>query len=404
MNLGSKIEVPEVDELRLARIERNVLAGIGDIKISKNTSGLHWLRISFGAMAVASIVLFLVLRTTDRGDGAATGTAAQETRLVTGPGQSDELTLGDAKVIVAENTTIAVQRNSDQSTVIVLESGAIHCEVEPRANRPEFLVLAGDVKVTVVGTIFGVSREKTVGVTVERGVVRVATSHTTLKLHAGESWEGSPSANTTIASLRAHTPQNPPDPVEPAVLGSKGNQHHVNSEKDAGVSSKPGHRTRHHRNADFRDAGPTAKTVELGKVLNGANPIRPVVQPSHGAKARELMAIASSNPKRAVVELEALGAKSTGNEASFALYSRAYLLFFKLGKRAEVVRAAQQYERRFPRGHEAEDMLWLRVRASCDSSNKSSSCRAAAHTYRRRYPKGVFQALAARIIRTKESE
>ncbi|MCP4445345.1 MAG: hypothetical protein GY811_08380 [Myxococcales bacterium] len=42
-------------------------------------------------------------------------------------------------------------------------------------------------------------------------------------------------------------------------------------------------------------------------------------------------------------------------------------------------------------------MLWLRVRAHCDAENHSSAYRAAAHTYRRRYPKGAFQGLASRI-------
>ena len=116
------------------------------------------------------------------------------------------------------------------------------------------------------------------------------------------------------------------------------------------------------------------------------------------------MKVAASNPKKAVVDLERLGATATGHEASFALYSRAYLLFFKLGKRSEVVKAAKQYARRFPRGRESEDMLWLRVLSSCDSENYSSSCRAAAHTYRQRYPQGVFQGLATRIIRSKATE
>jgi hypothetical protein len=128
------------------------------------------------------------------------------------------------------------------------------------------------------------------------------------------------------------------------------------------------------------------------------------VQPSHGAKARELLEVAASNPKKAVSELAQLGATATGHEASFALYSRAYLLFFKLGARSEVVKAAKQYARRFPRGRESEDMLWLRVLASCDTEQYSSSCRTGAQSYRQRYPQGIFQGLASRIIRSKRTE
>lgn len=399
MNLGSKIPVPEVDELRLARMERDLVAKVAQLDSQASSSRTRWARVAIGAVAVAGVVLAIALnlRATQQTHPGTAVLAPVTTRLATGPGQSDQLMLGDATVEVRENTDIAVQRFSDGRTLIVLDKGSVHCEVEPREARPVFQVRAGDVDVTVVGTAFDVARDKTVKVAVQRGIVSVATSHETLRLHAGESWQGSPRADRTVASLLGDGPEHQEAmerPDEPSATNGSSADSGTSRVRDAGPrGDKP-----------RRDKAGSNKTVNLRDVLKGANPIRPVVLPSHGAKARELLSVSASNPAKAARALEALAATSTSHEASFASYSRAYLLFFKLGKRTEVVREAKRYEKRFPRGREAEDMLWLRVRASCDAERYSSSCRAAAHTYRRRYPQGVFQGLASRIIRSKKTE
>ncbi len=396
MKLGSKIPVPKVDELRLARIEREIVNKVSNLGAQAPSSHPRWGKVAVGIVAFAGVVLAIVLNL--RGAQGPSVNAATDsplpTRLATGPGESDQLQLGDAVVDVAENTNIAVQRFTDGRTLIQLEKGSVHCEVKPRENRPTFQVRAGDVDVTVVGTAFDVGRDLTVQVAVQRGIVSVATSHEKLRLHAGESWQGSPHADKTVASLLETTKNPTTQPIGQVAT-------------DAGVPKSDANSNvvvRRRRDAGGRKRNDGNKTVSLRDVLRNAKPIRPVVLPSHGAKARELLSIAAANPAKAANALGALGATSTGHEASFALYSRAYLLFFKLGKRSEVVQAASQYARRFPRGRESEDMLWLRVRASCDDENYSSSCRAAAHTYRRRYPKGVFQGLASEIIRSKKTE
>tara|TARA_R110002073_G_scaffold123819_12_gene268030 strand:+ start:12850 stop:14061 length:1212 start_codon:yes stop_codon:yes gene_type:complete len=403
MNLGSKVPVPEVDELRMARMERGIVSEVATLAPAKNSSYAKWTKVAVGMVAVAGVVLAIVLNL--RG-AAAPGTSPDDlypTTLVTGPGQSDRLLLGDAEIDVEENTNIAIQRSPDGATLIVLVGGSIHCEVEPRKHRPVFRVRAGDVDVTVVGTSFDVTRDATVVVAVQHGIVSVATSHETLRLHAGELWQGSPDKNVEVASL---LPKSDSSLATPGALGALGTSDEAGETAGkTGDEAMPGapkdaRKHRHPKQRFPQDGG----TVKLRDVLKNAKPIRPVVQPSHGAKARELLKAAAENPKKAVVDLEQLGATATGHEASFALYSRAYLLYFKLGKSSEVAKAAKQYDRRFPRGREAEDMLWLRVLSSCDSEQYSSPCRAAAHTYRQRYPQGVFQGLASRIIRSKQAE
>ncbi len=402
MNLDAKIPVPEVDEVRMARMERSIVNEVSKIQPAKNSSYGRVAKVVVGLVAVAGVVLAIALNLRAAGGPGEAPDALRPTTLVTGPGESDRLLLGDATIDVEENTDISIQRFADGSTLIMLEGGSVHCEVEPRQQRPKFQVRAGDVDVTVVGTSFDVKRdETTVQVAVQHGIVSVATSHATLRLHAGELWEGSPNAEGSVATLL------PKGSVNSAPDAGVGGATEVATNDVARTDTatppvgpdKP-RQKRRPKQRFAQDGG----TVKLSDVLKNAKPIRPIVQPSHGEEARELLKVAASNPKKAVVDLERLGATATGHEASFALYSRAYLLFFKLGKRSEVVKAAKQYARRFPRGRESEDMLWLRVLSSCDSENYSSSCRAAAHTYRQRYPQGVFQGLATRIIRSKATE
>ncbi len=389
-NLGKKIPVPAVDELRMARMERRLVAEVASLDASPVRARTKYARAFVGLVAVAGVVLAIALNLRGTTGPTSVSSASTATELTTRAGQSSRLELGDATLTVAENTSIGIERFVDGRTRIHLDRGSVHCEVEPRPNRPTFEVQAGDALVTVIGTGFDVTRDALVAVSVDHGIVRVTTSNETLRLHAGESWQGLPDAEFAATGVRAAE-------VLDAGLSEPG------SARDAApahtvAAALPGRRN---KSPKVRKTPPVKK---LRNVLKGAKPIRPVVQPSHGEKARELLAVSKNNPTKAIRDLGALAARATGNEASFALYSRAYLLFFETGERKQVVTAAKQYERRFPRGREAEDMLWLRVRASCSGTTYSSACRSAAHTYRRRYPTGVFDSLAARIIRSKQTE
>jgi hypothetical protein len=289
--------------------------------------------------------------------------------------------------------------------LLTLDSGSVQCEVQPRPNRPTFQVVSGDVSVTVVGTAFEVKRSHIVEVKVQRGIVSVETSYDELKLLAGESWQGSPYANKTLAALLAEheslqtvgtlVTDNHGAPKDDPVTNAKDLQH-----PDTGKtpkSAKPGDKH------GASDAGVPQKTIKLSEVLLSANPLPPIYKQSHSEELGKLKRVAANNPKEAVSELQSYAAKTTGDEASFALYTRAYLLFFKLKEYDLVIKTAKQYARRFPKGPESEDMLWLRVRASC-AANEYSSCRAAAHSYLQRYPKGIFQGLASRIITTAKTK
>jgi hypothetical protein len=402
VKLGDKIPIEELDELRLARVERAVvdearlIAAQGRPSSPSQGGRAAW---AVATIAVA-VALFFVWRQQRSSSTAVQPIAstAQATDVSTGPGQSTTLRLGDAVVEVGENAKLVVERYGDGRIVVELAHGRVHCDVEPRPGRPTFQVLSDDVRVTVIGTAFAVDRSDTVQVQVERGTVSVRTSSEDLRLHAGDAWEGSPYARVALAEiLRARELDTPPTPSDDDSVrhrdGGPGRKHHPGSGSGGHHPTHDGGPHRH-RDGEHRQARAPLKASEL---LRDAKPIRPIFPTSASPELARLKKVTSANPRRAVRELLSLAAKSSGREASFALYARAYLLFFELGQNHETVRAAQQYERRFPRGAEAEDMLWLRVRASCKAKDYTT-CRAAAHTYLRRYPDGIFHGLASRII------
>jgi hypothetical protein len=405
MKLGDKIPVPELDELRVARMERAIAAEVAtmDAKAQPDRSR-SYRNAAIGMVAVAGVVLaiFMNLRAAQVPLLEQPWTSDQPTMIVTGPGQSSNVVLGDAQVAVGENTRVAVQRFSDGRTTLHLSAGSVDCEVKPRPERPTFQVFSGDVSVTVIGTAFEVSRSHIVEVKVERGIVAVATSHEKVDLRAGDAWQGSPFKDTSLALLlekhaSAQSGDSEPLVADATNLDNKGEGKHKGNGKAKGDKRKG--------KTEGKNGKPikTDKTVKLSEVLLSAKPLPPIYKQSFSSELAKLKEVVVKNPKKAVRELESFAARATGDEASFALYSRAYVLFFKLGKHALVIKTAKQYARRFPRGAEAEDILWLRVRASC-AVNDFSSCRTAAHTYLRRYPKGIFQGLASKIITTTKTE
>ena len=85
------------------------------------------------------------------------------------------------------SSTLAVREDSPGRVALALDRGRARFEVVPRAERP-FVVQVGEVTVTVVGTVFTVERvADRIGVSVERGTVRVDWQVGEQVLHAGGS-------------------------------------------------------------------------------------------------------------------------------------------------------------------------------------------------------------------------
>jgi hypothetical protein len=403
--LRDKIPVPPLDDERLARIERGVLAG-ADLTALRRPRRSWWtaLNLATAAVAVAAAVLAIVV--SRRGPATEKSVVAQPalpTQIVTGPGEGAKLVLGDAVVMVGEDTALSVAREADGTTNVNLDRGTVDCEVEPIPNRPPFLVHADDVDVTVVGTAFSVERLESVRVEVTRGVVRVEQGGKSTNVVAGHQWSAGEVVAVVATTIEQPTDQ-PGTAVATADAPAPGS---VAATPD--VRFAPGKtpnsdnlaaRQSHSPTVAKPDAGVAATPSARAKLLARA-PLPRGRAPSGATKSGEsladIMALEADSPRDAARRYGAIAATEKGNLASFALYSQAYVELMKLSDTRAALATARLYERRFPRGREAESLLWLRIRATC-KAGKLATCRSAAHSYIRRYADGDNVDIARQII------
>jgi transmembrane sensor len=107
--------------------------------------------------------------------------------VATGNGGALRLADGSVATPTEPGSTLAVLGESAQRVDLALRRGGARFDVVPSTKRA-FSVQAGDVTVTVLGTVFTVERvADRIGVTVERGTVRVDWKVGTRQLHRGES-------------------------------------------------------------------------------------------------------------------------------------------------------------------------------------------------------------------------
>ncbi len=168
---------PPWDELREARVLGRVLEQRRTLRPQR--SRLVWLAAA-AAMAVGVLLLAVKVRT-----GTAPPRAASATTL---PAEDPLLTLADGSFAHLSPGARVAQKEASPRAVRLLQSdGQVRYEVKPDASRP-FEVLAHNVKVSVVGTVFTVTVDPAaVSVKVERGVVRVEDGARQVELRAGES-------------------------------------------------------------------------------------------------------------------------------------------------------------------------------------------------------------------------
>ena len=109
------------------------------------------------------------------------------------------------------------------------------------------------------------------------------------------------------------------------------------------------------------------------------------------------MGLEGSDPSAAVLEYQKLASSGRGDSARFALYSKAHLQYFRLADRRGAIRTAKAFEKRFSSGAYLEDVLWLRIRATCGKA-VDKACRAAAYTYASKFPAGKWTDRAQQIV------
>jgi len=228
--LADKIRVEPLDNVTLARVEQRVLATVDLSMVERRRaawfSSRRWLA---PAVAVAGIALaiFLNVRSSldsNRFAAAVPDTApAEPTTLITAE-DTARLEIDGAVIVLGPNARADLIRQADGGTTVALHDGRVDCEVEPRTNRLPFIVNAGDLDVTVVGTVFAVERHgDDVRVEVTRGKVQVGDRTGGRLVAAGEAWTDSSDQVVALAApARAAAPEptparDPPPAPDPTL-------------------------------------------------------------------------------------------------------------------------------------------------------------------------------------------
>ena len=390
MGLREKVPVAPLDPDRLARIESAVLAEHQRevAALPRQRRRARWVRLApamaaaCAALLVAGAVGWRIAATHDRtGDESATAPVPQ---VITGPGQTAHLDIGDASVSIGGHSRLAVHSFADGRITLDLGDGRVECDVTPRPHRPVFVVRAGPVAVTVVGTRFSVERHgDRVDVGVTRGKVRVTRADVgTVFVAAGESWSSTPELASAAPAARPHHTgdSTSPHPTTaaaaaaghgPAVLQSAPGG--GSRDDPAGPGASPATSTGASAHDDSAGAGPSPGTRATapghgpgsasGSSPHGAGPTPTTTahpQAHRHGRARHPrirhVKMPPGLPERTCSSLEDcehIVVTTGGDEAARALYAWIYLTL-AADRPGDALRLTHLYDRRFARRRPTE--------------------------------------------------
>ncbi len=351
------VEVEPWSDGHWSRVEREMfekLDATGGVRAVERRSGLPR-RLVGGGLAVAAaaaLVFFLrpagFLRSNDRLRVATTDSAS-------------EVTVGESWLVVAPKSLVMVSGDDDRGVDVVLDRGAVTCEVAPRRGRPPFVVDAGGVRVRVMGTRFTVARDDSAtSVVVDHGVVEVSASGQVTVLHDGERWPSAGASVSAGAGVSAGASANVnagagPDPAASVIAAPQG--------IDPGAV--PANARPHSKALQGPSAAPAPSpsrpsSPEVGAMANTARDAVPVAAPAAPAaapssqEAYEAAArIEKTRPDDAAALYRGIVAGGTAWSSS-ALFALARLEADR-GHHDSAQRLLEDYLARYPRGLNADD-------------------------------------------------
>jgi transmembrane sensor len=359
---------------RLARVGARIDPALTDGDVERLIEGARQLRrrravarVGLAAAAACAVALALVggLRR-----GGAPPSAGMAEGGVPGVGTATSGSLGvlrlaDGSVVTPldAQSRLVVSEDTPERVSIALAQGGGHFDVVPRPHRL-FSVIAGEVEVTVVGTAFKVERiAEQVGVTVERGAVRVAWPGGSETLYPGQSkWF-------------------PPPVTEPVNRAAAPSRHVTLAERDRPrtLPRAPVVVARAERSAEAApaDAGRDESADDL---LAAADAARTAGRPEEGATLlRRLLKQHGDDPR-----------------APLAAFTLGRVLLMELARPREAATMFADVRARAPEGPFAEDALAREVEAWSKASEPERA-RALAQEYLRLYPHGS-RARAVKVL------
>jgi len=431
VKLIGRIAVEPLDEERLTKIERRVVAGAVDA--GGRAQGFRAPRRHAGrAVAAVAVVAAGVVGWGLHGAPASGPVVAEPAPVrVTTDRARTLLDIGDARIESDPATAFEVTRPAG-GVLVAMTRGKVELEVGKRGARPPLVVRAGDTDVIVVGTHFTVDYgdgHGEVSVHVTEGAVRVVHQQQETRVAAGQDWQ----TRTGLVASADRDGQRVALANPPVAGGGNGDGGTVAGRAPGGAATSPGqapeaqhdhkapevlrdHKApevlRDHKAPEvLRDhkaagpdgsGGPGAQPARIATVParpgNGdavrphprARPSDPHVDLKSAIRAQHVEApldLGEPDAATAITRYYAIAAHKSGEEASQAFYSIAVVRHEKLAQNAEALQALDAYVRRFPGGKEYRAVLWLRVRILC-LDKIDDRCRAAAYRYLHDAPDG----------------
>jgi len=353
IRLTKRVAVEPLSARRWARIEERLLERL-DAERPAQVDGARprrsqWVAAGLAfvvAAAIGALVATSMFGRPEPAQKAVTPTPA-DLHIVTGDGAQD-VAVGDSNVHVSASSAVLMSGDDAHGVLVVLDHGAVDCEVAPREGRPAFRVQAGDVQVRVIGTRFSVVRDAQSGVhvSVTRGAVDVSAGGHTAIVRAGEEWPASapsplPSAQSTRSRVASEPRRPRPASTPPSVVAmptavdsSLEPPPTVDSTPAPTISATP---------------APSAPAVTAAQ----ATPASAMSAPPAQDLYEEATRLEASNPDRALAIYRGL-ASGSGPWAANALYAAARLQVER-GRRGAARQLLGEYLARFPHGPNARD-------------------------------------------------
>lgn len=396
MNLKGRIPVEPLDDERLTRIERRIVAGAADAaSVAPPLRAPRWgVALAATAMVVAIGAGFAGWQLRGGAPSTPTTIVTAEPVRVDTTGERALLDIGDARIESDPHTAFTVTR-PDGGVLVTMTRGKVELSVDKRTGRAPLVVAAGDTRVIVVGTRFSVDYgdgTNGVEVRVTEGVVRVERHQHEVRVAAGQAWTTKrgvlalaelPEGRTTVAvagegatidaepdgaAAQIEIETDAPDvlrdrtgKVPDARIPTTGT-HHAQATKPTG----PEITRRQLAGGGSGASAPRSAALDLRKAVL-AQPVLPPLD-------------LGLRPEESISRYRQIVVEKTGDEASLAFYSIAVLQHQKLGRNGDALRTLDAYVRRFVGGREYKAALWLRVRILC-LRGVDDRCRQAAYTY-----------------------
>lgn len=281
------------------------------------------------------------------------------------------LTLPDGTRVTSADSSAHLDRVALSETAVDLRlvRGSAHFEVTPNPHRA-FRVMAGSVRVSVLGTIFEVALdEHTVRVSVERGRVRVESRNQARELGVGQS--------ATIAT----EPDRPsaPEPGEPAMP-------HTSTRADIGHPSLSRPHDTGASIPTWRESATKGDYQAAYGQLSRAHFQNIGVDPSDLLLAADVARV-TGHPMEAVpllrIVLEEHGSDARAPLAAFTLGR----VLYRAGRAASAAHAFHQARALAPRGALAEDAWALEIE-SLIRAGDGPGAESRAAEYLRAFPDG----------------